>query len=92
MTIEQIRHFYDARPFQPFVIHLADGQQIAVPSHEYMMASPTGRTIGVYQPDGTANIVDLLLVTDLEVKPAANGAGRKSMHPRQGSLGPVACQ
>ncbi len=25
MTIEQIRSIYEAQPFRPFVIHLADG-------------------------------------------------------------------
>lgn len=77
MTIEQIRTFYDAQPFQPFVIHVADGRAIPVPSREFMMTSPTGRTVGVYQPDGTANIIDLLLVTDLETKPSGNGARRR---------------
>jgi hypothetical protein len=78
MTIEQIRKFYEAQPFQPFVIHLADGREIPIPSREFMMTSPTGRTIGVYQADGTANIIDLLLVTDLEMKP--NGARRRRAH------------
>lgn len=77
MTIEQIRNFYNAQPFQAFVIHLADGRAIPVPSREFIMTSPTGRTIGVFQPDGTANIIDLLLVTDLETKPASNGARRR---------------
>lgn len=77
MTIEQIRKFYDAQPFQPFVIHLADGREIPVPSREFMMTAPNGRTIGVYQADSTANFIDLLLVTDLEVKLASNGARRR---------------
>lgn len=77
MTIEQFKEFYDAQPFKAFVIHLADGREIPVPSREFMMSSPTGRTFGVYQPNGTANIIDLLLVTDLEVKPTANGARRR---------------
>lgn len=77
MTIEQLKEFYDAQPFKAFVIHLADGREIPVPSREFMMTSPTGRTFGVYQPNGTANIIDLLLVTDLEVKPTANGARRR---------------
>jgi hypothetical protein len=77
MTIEQVRSFYDAQPFQPFVIHLGDGRQHAIASREFMMTSPTGRTIGVYQADGTANIIDLLLVTDLELRPAGNGARRR---------------
>jgi hypothetical protein len=30
-----------------------------------------------YQPDDTLNVIDLLLVTDLEIKPTANGAGKR---------------
>ena len=41
------------------------------------MSSPSGRTVSVYQPDDTLNVVDLLLVIDLEVKPVANGAGKR---------------
>jgi hypothetical protein len=71
MTIEQIRNLYQAHPFQPFVMHLADGRQISVVHHDFIIAAPSGRTVIVYQPDDSFNIVDTLLVTDLEVK--ANG-------------------
>lgn len=71
MTIEQLRNLYQARPFQPFVIRLADGRQIPVVHHDFIIAAPTGRTVIVYQPDDSFNIVDTFLITDLEVK--ANG-------------------
>jgi hypothetical protein len=77
MTIEQLRAAYDAQPFRPFVMHLADGRSVPVGHREFIMTVPSGRTIVVCQPDDTLNIIDLLLVTDLEVKPAPNGAGRK---------------
>ena len=77
MTIEQIRNYYNSQPFQPFVIHLADGRHIPVSSREFMASAPNGRTIVVYQPDSTANVIDLLLVTDLEVKPAGNGVRKR---------------
>jgi hypothetical protein len=77
MTIEQVRNFYNARPFVPFVMHLADGREVFVGYPEYLASAPNGRTVTVYQPDSTLNVVDLLLVTDLEVKPAANGRGKK---------------
>jgi len=66
MTIEQIRQAYSARPFQPFVMHLADGRQIAVHHPEFMALSTAGRTIAISQPDGAFEIVDLLLVVSLE--------------------------
>lgn len=77
MTIEKIKTLYEAQPFHPFVIHLADGRGIPVLSREFMAAAPSGRTVIVYQPDDSHNIIDLLLVTDLEIKPAENGGKRK---------------
>ena len=75
MTIEQVRQFYSARSFRPFIMHLADGRQVAVQHPELLATAPSGRTVTVYQPDDTLNIVDLLLVTDLEIKPNSSKSG-----------------
>jgi hypothetical protein len=77
MTIEQLRNVYNAQPFCPFVIHLADGREIPVHHREFIMAVPSGRTVFVCQPDDTVNIIDLLLVTDLELKPNRGGSRRR---------------
>ena len=77
MTIERAREFYNAQPFRPFVIHLADGRDIAVHHPDFLAAAPSGRTIVVYQPDDTMNVIDLLLVTDLEISARTNGARRR---------------
>ena len=77
MTIEQLRNFSHAQPFRPFLIHLADGRAVPVHHREFIMPVPSGRTVVVAQPDDTVDIIDLLLVTDLELKPAANGSGRR---------------
>ncbi len=69
MTVEQLRRITDTQPFKPFFIHLADGREISVRHREYIAISPQGRTFVAYQPDDTANIIDLYLVTDLEVRP-----------------------
>ncbi len=74
MAIERIRDAYNQQPFRPFVLHLADGRGIPVVHREFMVTTPSGRTIIVVQPDESFNIIDLLLVTDLEFKPIpANG-------------------
>lgn len=75
MTTDQLRSLWKAEPFKPFIIHLADGRNIRVEHPEFLSRSPSGRTIVVYQPDETFNVIDLLLVTDLEV--GANGHGRR---------------
>jgi hypothetical protein len=78
MTIEQLREAYNAEPFQAFVMHLADGREITLHHREFMASSPKGRTVTVYQPDGSMNIIDLLLVTDLEMKESTKpGNGRR---------------
>jgi hypothetical protein len=68
MTIEQMRAAYDARPFRPFVIHLADGRTVPVNHREFIMAAPSGRTVVVCQPDDTFRIIDLPLVTHLKIQ------------------------
>jgi hypothetical protein len=78
MTIEQLRAAHSAVPFKPFIVHAADGTQIPVHSPEFMLPPPVGRTFVVYQPDGTMNIVDLLLVSHLEFKPHKNGKKKRT--------------
>ncbi len=77
MTVEQVRSAYNAQPFRPFVMHLADGREVPVRHREFIMTVPSGRTVVVCQPDDTVNIIDLLVVTDLEFRPQTNGSSRK---------------
>lgn len=77
VTVEQLRGLSNAQPFRALVLHLADGRTIPVAHREFMASAPSGRTVVIYQPDDTLNIVDLLLVTDVEIKPAANGSGKR---------------
>jgi hypothetical protein len=77
MTVETLQAACAQKPFRPFTIHLADGRAIHVASREYIMAAPSGRTIVIYQPDDTFNIIDLLLITDLEMKSSANGTHKR---------------
>jgi hypothetical protein len=76
MTTDQLQRLHQARPFHPFDIHLADGRTLSVGHPEMLAMIPAGRTAGVALPDGTIEIVDLLLVTSL--KPWSNGSrGRR---------------
>jgi hypothetical protein len=81
MTIEQLRGVYQARPFRPFTIHLADGRALHVPHSEFLSHSPSGRTIIVYHADDSFSIVDLLLVTELEVRGPAPADSQSSSSP-----------
>lgn len=83
MTIERLRDAINKVPFEPFIIHLADGRQVPVEHRELIIATPSGRTIVVAQPDDSLNIIDLLLVTDLEMKRGRNGSTGKRRRPRR---------
>jgi hypothetical protein len=81
MTTEQFRNVWKAQPFRPYILHLADGRQIGVEHSEFLLPSPSGRTVIVYQPDDSFNVIDLLLVTDLEVP--ANGHAKARRRGRR---------
>jgi hypothetical protein len=76
MTITALKQLVETDPFQPFNIRLADGRHVPVQHREFLMTSPSGRTAIVYQPDDSFNVIDLLLVTDLEVK--RNGSAQSN--------------
>ncbi|HVS34054.1 MAG TPA: hypothetical protein VMS17_00635 [Gemmataceae bacterium] len=80
MTIEQVRSFHRARPFVPFILHLADGRAIPVVHNEFLAILPPGRIVVANQPDGAFEVVDLLLVTSIAVAAPAppQGNGQQS--------------
>ena len=78
MKADEIRELLHARPFRPFVIHVADGGRLLVKHEDFVALSPTGRTMLVYG-HGTGDkyqIVDVVMVTRLET--AARNGARKS--------------
>jgi hypothetical protein len=78
MTINEFRNAYNAQPFRPFTMNLADGRSILVNHREFVASSPSGRTVIVYQPDDSYEVVDLLLVTSLTVNRKKNTRRRRS--------------
>ncbi|MDB5358374.1 MAG: hypothetical protein JWN24_4827 [Phycisphaerales bacterium] len=67
MTTEALSKLHTARPFQPFVIKLGDGQSLPVAHPEMLAYAPKQRTAVVALNDGSYEIIDLLLVTGLVV-------------------------
>lgn len=82
MTIEKLREFYAVEPFRPFIFRMPDGRKISVLSRAFILAAPSGRTVVVFQPDDTMNIIDLLLVSDLEVVPVQKSGNGKRKQSR----------
>ncbi len=67
MTLKQVQAVQGARPFRPFTLHLADGDVLSVRHPEFLALSPAGRTVVVFGQDDEMSIVDLLLVTRIEM-------------------------
>ena len=74
MTIQQLDNVHKAKPFRPFTIHMGDGRSFHVPHPEFLSRSPTGRTVIVYGNDENFSVLDLLLLTELEVHPPSSRA------------------
>ena len=70
MTVEQLKTLQHAKPFRPFTIHMGDGRSFYVKHQDFLSRSPSGRTVIVYNEDDSFNILDMLLVTELEVHPS----------------------
>ena len=78
MTIDEVRKAFNAQPFMPFTLYLADGRQFPVVSREFMALSPVGRTVAIYQPnEGMVDVIDLLLVTSLQLNVPGNGSPKR---------------
>ena len=73
MTTNELKKLKDAKPFQPFTMHLADGGEVTV-KHPDFLAYSGGRTAFVGYEDGDFDIVDLLLVSRLSVSETTDAA------------------
>ena len=78
MKADAMRKLVHARPFRPFVVHVADGGGLPVKHEDFVALAPSGREMIVYRHDRPDDyeVVNLRLVTRLEV--TTRNGGRKS--------------
>lgn len=72
MQIEELRATLRHEPFRVFVIHMVDGRTFPVAHRDYLAISPTERSVIVYDVDGSHSVLDMRLMSELQV-PAGNG-------------------
>ena len=64
--ISLLRQYWQATPFVPFKIHLADGRTLLVPHPEYFFMSPKGGQIFVSRPDDDeVNLLNPLIIVSV---------------------------
>ena len=68
MTVDEIRNAYYTKPFQPFMVRLADGRTYRVRERHNLGISPTGKSIGI--ATATDEFVNIFLsdIASLEFK------------------------
>jgi len=69
MTIDQFQTILHQVPFQPFIIRMADGRAFEVKHRDFVSRSPSGRTVIVHHENENFSVLDLLLMSELEVQP-----------------------
>jgi hypothetical protein len=67
MTKDAIQSTLHAQPFKPFLLRLTDGTLVPVPHPDFMVVSQGGRTAIVNTEGEKFSIVDLGLVTTIEL-------------------------
>ena len=67
MTLVEIRQRQQSAPFRPFRLHLADGRSLEVSHPEYLTVFNKAPRIVVERDDGSYALVNLPIVTSVEV-------------------------
>ena len=78
MTVRQLFDARDAKPFRPFVIHLADGRALEVQHPEFLGIAPKERTAIVYERDDSREVIDIDLVTSVRIPVGSRPASQPS--------------
>jgi len=83
MNAADIRRVYEAAPFEPFRVHIANGKSADIPHPELMHLSPNGRRLIVEAPDDAFEIIDVSLVTSLETLPKNGNKKPRQRKPQR---------
>ena len=76
MIEEEINELWDARPFQPFDIVMADGGVFTVTSPKLMLITPSQRSLHLVTPEGKSHWLALSQMTRVSVAHADDQAAR----------------
>ena len=73
MTREAVHDTLHAQPFKPFSLRLTDGSLVRVPHPEFMIVTQGGRTAVVNSEGEKLSILDLGLITAIELNSPNGG-------------------
>jgi hypothetical protein len=68
MSIDEIRVYRNAKPFEPFDLVMSDGRVVRVEERMRIAFSPSGKSVSVYQ-GGAAETVAVAGIAELKARP-----------------------
>jgi hypothetical protein len=83
VNIRILRELHETRPFVPFTLTLADGRKLTVPHNEFFSLFPSGRFAVLTHADDSFTVIELLLVTAVDVKVKGSAAGGRRTKKRE---------
>lgn len=73
MTADELRSAIKEQPFRPFRIRMVDGRRFDVQHPEFVALSPNGRIALAFSEAGTHSVLDLRLMSELEIGEGQRG-------------------
>jgi hypothetical protein len=68
MVPERPAKFLTAAPFRPFIVHIGDGRSLEVTHPELaVLVGDKGRSLLMTAADDSSHLIDVLLITGIEV-------------------------
>ena len=80
MAAAEIHKHITAVPFLPFNLHVTDGRTLSVYGRNFILISPIGTVVDLFQPDGehdiiaTGAITGITYIPDMNSKPSKEAA------------------
>jgi hypothetical protein len=67
MTPRVVQKAMAQKPFRPFSVRLTDGELVEIKGEHTAAVHPKGKTMIVFEADGGYRIIDLALITGLQM-------------------------
>ena len=65
MPPDRLREKIHASPFVPFVVEMMGGKRVRVKGHDYVILSPAGRTLIVYDDSERVEMLDVSQIKNI---------------------------
>ncbi len=67
MRRDELRLLLRAETFRPFTIYTEGGRIVPIHHHDFGLLSPDGRTLWAYAPNMSCEMVDVTLITSIDL-------------------------